>query len=144
MSIARVEMQDPNRTFSRWEDNKWAVSIGSSRAEMGWQSMGCGTSLSVSSSTGRNGVGLDHLPAQPQARSAFKGRAAAGAEEWPAERGSCLNLLRMSVASSPWKEDLKQGRLEVLTPFSEELGKHGQDFIWKADHFPVALAAFLS
>lgn len=31
MSIVRVEMQDPNRIFSRWEDNKWAVSIGSSR-----------------------------------------------------------------------------------------------------------------
>lgn len=31
MSIVRVEMQDPNRIFSRWEDKKWAVSVGSSR-----------------------------------------------------------------------------------------------------------------
>lgn len=31
-----------------------------------------------------------------------------------------------------------------MTPFSEELGKHEQDFIWKVDHFLVALAAFLS
>lgn len=37
LSIAGVEMQDSDRIFSRREDNKWAVSIGSSRAEMDWQ-----------------------------------------------------------------------------------------------------------
>lgn len=77
MSIVRVEMQDPNRIFSRWEDNKWAVSFGSSRER--WFGNG---REPVEHGLWYEPVrflqhwaewgSLDHLPAQPQARSALK------------------------------------------------------------------------
>lgn len=53
----------------------WVLQSGDGLAvEVNQSSKDCGTSLSVSLTLAGMGVGLDHLPAQPQARSASKNR----------------------------------------------------------------------
>lgn len=108
--------------------------------------MGSGTLVS-SSYTGQNGAGLDPLPAQPQARSPSKNGCS---RYW----GVFSYQLRESAAWTSWqwmwqvligrKVCLKQGRLEVMTVFSDKLGKQEPTFIWKANNFPVAPEAILS